>query len=82
MSKLVAVMGGRDWCDASVTHIVVPDGMDLDEEKKQYEKWYDEVYVPRLHSRDSVGYMSLPEWLKSRGARQAGENDVIEIWEE
>ena len=38
--RLVAIMGGGDWYDASVEHLEIPDDMNLDEMKAARDKWY------------------------------------------
>lgn len=78
---LLAVMGGGDWADASVDHVVAPDGLDVDEARKRYDAWYRDEYVPRSRSGDQPKFFSFPEWLVARErCRKATEADVIEVW--
>ena len=48
MPKIYAMLVGRDLNDASVTHLVLPEGIDIDAEHKSYENWYREVYAPAV----------------------------------
>ena len=81
MSKIVAIMGGGDWADASVDHIVVPSDMDMDTEHRAYREWYRQKYCSALRTGNKIPYLSFPEWLIKRGARQTTDNEVIEFWE-
>jgi len=38
--KIIAIHGGGDWNDASAEYVVLPDGMNISEERKKYEEWY------------------------------------------
>jgi hypothetical protein len=80
-TKLVALMGGGDWADASVDHLVIPESMNLDEQKQAWRKWYDEEYCPALHRNEKPTYLGLSEWLVKNGARKATETDVVEFWD-
>ena len=76
---IVAIMGGGDWHDASVTHLVAPDGMDISAEKVAYGAWYSKVFCA---NRQGVKYMSFSEWLVSHGARPTSDSEVLEFWED
>jgi len=82
MSRLVAILGGGDWADALIYHLVIPDDMDLDEQKAAHGKWYHEEFVPKLGTLERSPFINLREWLIIHGAREATENDVIEYFEE
>jgi hypothetical protein len=73
---LIAVMGGGDWGDASVVHVVIPEGVDIEQEKKSYVNWYRTKYLPAR----SIQYLTFDEWLISRGARSATDSEVLEVW--
>jgi hypothetical protein len=66
MGKLVALISGGDWADASVQHLVLPDGMDLEVEKVEYLK--------------TGGYRKsgkfFDDWLISRGATAPSEEQL------
>jgi len=77
--KLVAILSGGDWYDASVTHLVMPEKVDLNEAKKAWDKWYRQIYCK---SKQSADYFCFSTWLiKNYGARDATEKDV-EIFED
>ena len=78
---IVAIMGGGDWNDAYVCHIVVPDGTDLDSEKRLYEEWYKTEYCG-AGKASRIPFMTFPEWLKSRGSRDTSDSEVVEFWED
>lgn len=81
MAKITAIHSGGDWADASAMCLVLPDGMDIESEHKQRQAWYLDVYLPELRAGLRPTYMSLYEWLKSKGARDP-EDDEIEVFEE
>ena len=77
--KLLAILGGGDWVDASVEHIVAEDDIDLSILKDTYKTWYHDIYIP-----GKVPFMSFAEWLIFKGhARKAIDGiDYIEYWED
>lgn len=79
--KLVAIMGGGDWVDASIQHILVNDDVDLEAEKVVRETWYQKEYLPALRVKQNPIYYSFVEWLINRQlARLATENEITEFW--
>ena len=67
--RTVAILGGGDWNDASVSHVSVPDDMDLDAKYKEYRAWYREWSG---NSQRKFGdYQSFEEWLLKNGAEVA-----------
>lgn len=74
MTKIVALLGGGDWADASVSHLVIPDDMNLDEQKRAYGEWY-------ANFRLGGKYVGFYEYLLEHGARKVTEDEVIEYWE-
>jgi len=88
MTKLVAILGGGDWTDASVEHVVINDDVDLDEQKLLYDNWYKTVYRVQM-SEWADGKVKKPEWfsfseylVKNEFARKANENDVVEFFDD
>ena len=87
MSKITAIHSGGGWHDASVDYLVVPGGVNLDEQCDQYQRWYREVYCSGYNSRlpeadKQVQYMTFRQWLrKTCGARDVNENE-LEIFED
>ena len=71
--KIVAIMGGGDWYDASVDILEVPKDMNLQREHELYEVWYKEKYCGSTHEE----FMTFPQWLKKKGAKEA---EVEEFW--
>ena len=82
MSKLIAVMSGGDWCDASVNFLVLPDGMDLEQQKILYSKYLEHRRKIFMEENESLPYWSLAEWFE-RGGAITPEDDIIEeVWDE
>ena len=72
MAKIIAIISGGDWADASCEHLTIPDDYDLAEAKKQYRAWYNKTQA----------YITFSEWLLSHGAQSATEEEVEEIYPE
>ena len=77
MSKIVALMGGGDWADASVEHLVIPDALDIEQEKVAWDRWYYDICFPS----PDVEYVSFADWLKQRGARDTTDDELFEFWD-
>jgi hypothetical protein len=67
MPRLVAILGGGDWADASVEHLVVPDNMNVEAERTLY------IHAPKA---PYCRWETFAEWLKKRGGREANECDI------
>ena len=85
-SKIYAIMSGGDWADASVVHVIVPEGINVEEERKKCKEYYRNVFckskTPPSYNAN-VPYYSLDEWLvEFCGAKLATENEIKEIWED
>ncbi len=82
MPKIYAILGGGDWADASVHHLVLPEGMDIDSEQKLYVQWYREVYAPAVDlsnkTRTAIGvrFIQFEEFLISKGARATTDDEL------
>ena len=75
MTKLVAIISGGDWYDASVEHIVLPKNSDMDKLKAEYDA-RDET------ERKKFPYYNFTGWLKAyHGARDATEDECLIYWE-
>lgn len=85
MSRIVALMSGGDWCDASVEHLIIPEDIDLEEEQKLYNTWYKEEYCPGLSiqnlTKKRINFMLFSQWLMKKGARETTDDEVLEYWE-
>lgn len=69
--KLYAICSGGDWYDASVEHLILPDNLDINEEKEKWRTWYREEYSP-----GEVKYISFVDWLLKAGAHKPTEEEV------
>ena len=80
MTRIAAILGGGDWTDASVDHLVLPEGMDVDTEREQWRTWVHDVHSMQIHDGRKpeyiVKYIGLCEWLISHGAREASDTEV------
>lgn len=79
--RIVAIMGGGDWYDASVEHLIVPAEVNLQTEKDAYDKWYRDVYSGARNRGEEVLYITFAQWLKELGSRDTIETEVEEFWE-
>jgi len=78
-TRLVAILGGGDWADASVDFLSIPFDITLKEAKVEYDKWYREGDRKRWTEEE---YMSFPNWLrKNYGALEAAYEE-IEVFNE
>lgn len=84
MPKIYALLSGSDWTDASVKHLVLPEGMDINAAKELYAQWYREVYVASNRSLPNstagVKFMDFEDFLISKGARPPND-DELELFE-
>ena len=55
-SRIVAILGGGDWNDASVDHLVLSRDVDLEAAHIKYNDWVNHAYRP---ATDGV----KPEWM-------------------
>jgi hypothetical protein len=76
MAKITAIHGGGDWYDASAEYLVLPDGMDIKAEASAWRVWYDTEYCPALRANKRPEYVTLYEWLKRKGARDPGDDEL------
>ena len=79
MSKIVAIMGGGDWTDASVEFIEISNNVDLKALYKDYNNWVKDVYWKYKDTDKQVSYMPFINWLiKYTNIKEA---DIEEFWE-
>lgn len=76
--KIWAICGGGDWNDASVEHLVLPDGMDITEERKNHRQAMRE-YHSKKTAESWPGH--FVEYLVSKGAVVPLEEQLEEYWE-
>lgn len=79
--RIVAILGGGDWSDASVDHVIVPSGSDLDALHKQYDRWYRGDYLPALRRGEKSGFATFPDWLVKTGHASSADASEVEVWE-
>ena len=69
--KIVAILGGGDWADASVEHVAVPNNMDI---MQMYDQYREDIYNEK--------WVSFREWLMQHGAREITDDDKLYVlWE-
>jgi hypothetical protein len=75
--RIVAMMSGGDWEDASVEHIVISPEINLDRAKEEYDDW-----MRRTSCSPHYDYVSFIDWLKLKhGARDTTPEEVEEYWD-
>ena len=81
IEKIYAICSGGDWADASVDHVILPKGVDVEEEAKKCNQYYREVYC-----KAEVGnrkYYCLTSWLIEKcGGRAPTINELDVVWED
>jgi hypothetical protein len=81
MAKITAIHGGGDWYDASAEYLILPDGMDFEEELKLRNVWYNEEYVIGYRLGHKPYYTDIVEWLKNKGAVEPSEDQLDVVWD-
>jgi len=80
MTKITAIHGGGDWTDASAEYLVIPNGVDVEEEMKKRREWYREEYCPALRALGRGDkhpeYVTLFDWLKRLGATEPSDKQL------
>ena len=74
--KMLAVISGGDWADASCDHLVVPNCYSVSEEKKKYDAWY-KTYTPKNSANNP--FVTFSEWMLAHGARYPTEEELEEV---
>ncbi len=77
--KIVAIYSGGDWADASCEIIELNQNIDLKSKRKEYEKWYEYVYLPKYRNLEGPKYYNFVEWLKHFCGAKDAEN-IETIW--
>lgn len=80
MLTITAIHGGGDWADASVEYLILPDGMNIDDEAIAHKNWYKNIYCPARKSGE-VEYVNLCEWLKRKGARTTTDDELYVFYD-
>ena len=78
MKKIITILSGRDWYDASVEHIVLLKDIDLEKEKQKRGKWYNNEYCPKLKAGKKPQHFTFTEWLIDKGLARKTTDDELE----
>ena len=81
MSKIWAICGGGDWFDASINHVILPDGMSMQKVHEEYKDWLDE-YRDCRNCGKPIEYMTFTEYVLSIGGREPSKDVLEEWWED
>ncbi len=87
MSKIYAIMGGGDWADASVSHVVMEQG-DVEQLTRDW-KAYRQVRSDII-CRNAVDgkahsvpvWINLEDWLLAHGGRRPTKDELEEVWDD
>ena len=81
-TRLVAVLSGGDWADASVDHIRVPCELTMDDIQAQWHRWYNSSYLPALRNGNKPIFYSVTTFACTFcGAIPATASDLQTWWE-
>jgi len=79
-TKIYAICSGGDWYDASVDHVIVPEGINIEDESKKCEWYYYNVYCKKEVGKRK--YYNLTSWLVEKcGGRAPTEDELEVVWE-
>lgn len=76
MSKITAIHGGGDWADASADYLIVPESVNIENEKILWRDWYHKVYCPSINTPNKLSYIGFVDWLKKLGAREPAKSEL------
>ena len=79
MSKIVAILGGGDWADASVDHVVLPDNANLEELHKRWYDWYRNHYCPSMDTKNYINFVDFV--IRETKGREATSDD-LEVYQD
>lgn len=80
--KIWAICGGADWYDASVDYLILPDGMDIEVERKKRDHKMQEYHLGNKNGRETAWPGTFVEHLVSKGAVGPAEKQLEEYWED
>ena len=81
---LLAILGGGDWADASVDHLVASDGFDVKAAYDEYKTWYKTEYCSAYIASSPANrpqYFSFEGWLLENAACRPAEDDEITVFD-
>lgn len=74
--KIIELVG-NDYYDKSNDHVILPEGMSLKFQKKSYDHWYGEEYLPQLRNKNKCPkYLTFFDWLIKNGAREPTKDEL------
>ena len=76
--KIWAIVSGSCY-DCSWNHVILPSGMDMQEQKKLWDVWYQKTYCPALRAAKGPKYVSFFEFLLEKGAKLPTANQLEEL---
>ena len=76
MMKITAIHGGGDWHDASAEYLIVPENINIEQEKNKWEEWYRTEYC-----NHNIEFINFKQWLINLGARETTDDELEIIWE-
>jgi len=82
MKKIWAICGGEDWCDASIDHLILPDGMDIKAEKEKHAREKREYHLAKKNGKKYEWPGNFVKYLMSKGAIAPSEEQLEEYWED
>ena len=83
--RLVAIMDGGDWTDASVAFLAFPEGssVDLKVAKQVWDHWYLTVYCPNLKKHGTpVPFRDFVQLLVEEYGAELQPAEIEEFWED
>ena len=87
-NKICAICSGGDWADASVAHIVLPKEVNLEKERKRYNKWLTDVWYKRKKWEEKypgkeIRWYNFDSFLiELCNGRRATDDDLEIFWED
>lgn len=78
--KIWAICSGSSWYDANVEYLILPDEMDLRQERIEQERALRKHHLDRRQGKKSKCPETLFEWLINKGAVVPTDNVLEEFW--
>lgn len=80
--KIWAICSGGDWYDASISYLILPDGMNIEAEHRERVRLLQEYHLAKRNGRDAEWPGSFTEHLISKGAIVPSEDVLEEYWDD
>jgi hypothetical protein len=78
--KITAIVSGTCY-DCSCDHLVLPEGMNIEEQKRLWRNWYNEYYCPQLSAGQRPKFTSFVDFLIENGAKRPTDEQLT-VWED